>query len=108
LAEVLMARNVPVMLVDSDWSALGKARLSDIPVYYGELLSDETEFALEFSKYDTLIAATPNPAYNALICEKFGYEYGTERVFRVSADDGDVAKRHQMSGSVHGRPFASK
>ena len=108
LAEVMIGRNVPVMLVDNDWNALGSARLNDVPVYYGELLSEETEFALEFSKYDALIAATPNPAYNALLCEKFGYEYGTERVFRIFHDDGDMAKRRQMSGSVHGRPFVAK
>jgi hypothetical protein len=95
------------MLVDDDRASLGKARLSDIPVYYGELLSEEAEFTLEFSQYDTLIAATPNPAYNALLCEKFGYEYGMERVFRIAPDDGDMAKRRQMSSSVYGRPLAT-
>lgn len=108
LAETLKNRNVPVMLVDNNWMSLGKARLANLAVYYGELLSEETEFALEFNKYDTLIAATPNPAYNALLCEKFGYEYGTERVFRLSPDDSDVSVRRKISTNVRGRPFVSR
>ncbi|MCD8497036.1 MAG: cation:proton antiporter [Alphaproteobacteria bacterium] len=108
LAETLKARDVPVMLVDSDWSSLSKARLADLPVYYGELLSEETEFALEFTRYNTLLAATPNPAYNALLCEKFGYEYGSERMFRISPDDTDMPERKRISGTVQGRPFVAK
>lgn len=107
-AEALKTRNVPVMLIDNDWNALGKARLADIPVYYGELLSEETEFALEFNKYNTLIAATPNPAYNALICEKFGYDYGTERMFTIQPDKNEMAARRQISNHVRGRPFVSR
>lgn len=108
LAETLMARGALVMMVDNDWATLGRARLANIPVYYGELLSEETEFALEFSKYDTLIAATPNPAYNALLCEKFSHEYGAERVFHVAPDDSDMAKHRQIASSMHGRPLASR
>jgi len=107
LAETLKGRNIPVMLIDNDWSALGKARLADIPVYYGELLSEETEFALEFNKYNTLIAATANPAYNALICEKFGYEYGTERMFRVNPDNTEISARRRISSYVQGRTLKS-
>ena len=105
LAQALTSRGVPIMVVDNDWIDLGKARLAGLPVYFGELLSEETEFELEFGNYDTLIAATANPAYNALLCEKFGYEYGTERVFRVTPDGGASAKRRQMSDHVHGRPL---
>lgn len=108
LAEALKSRNVPVMIIDNDWSALGKARLADIPVYYGELLSEETEFALEFNIYNTLIAATTNPAYNALVCEKFGYEYGTERMFNVNIAKTDIASRHKIASHVQARPLVSK
>jgi len=109
LAEILQSRNVPVMLVDDDWNALAKARLADIPVYYGELLSEETEFVLEFNKYNTLIAATPNSAYNALVLEKFGYEYGRERVFHVNnTDDSALAEHRKISTEIQGRPFVGK
>lgn len=107
LAETLKERRVPIMLVDNNWQSLGQARLADIPVYYGELLSEETEFALEFNTYDTVLAATPNPAYNALLCEKFGYEYGTERVFRLNTDMLERSERRKISNMVHGRLFIS-
>lgn len=103
LAEVLRSRNVPIMIVDNDWSSLKRARLADLPVYYGELLSEETEFTLEFNRYNTLIAAMPNAAYNALLCEKFGYDYGKERVFRVNADEGDISERRRIATAMQGR-----
>lgn len=105
LAETLKSREVPVMLVDNNWATLRKARLADVPVFYGELLSEETEYALEFNKYDTLIAATPSPAYNALLCEKFGYEYGKERVYRINPDTSDKSDRRKIANDIQGREF---
>lgn len=108
LAEVLKGRDVPVMLVDNNWNSLSKARLADIPIYYGELLSEETEFALEFNKYNTLIAATPNPSHNALLCEKFGYEYGSERMFQINPDETETASRRKIASAVQGRPLVAR
>lgn len=107
LAETLQGRNVPVILIDNDWNALSKARLADIPVYYGELLSEETEFSLELGNYNSLIAATPNPAYNALICEQFGSEFGRERTFRIDPDNVEQSSRQKISEAVQGQSLIS-
>src|SRR5690606_25081891 len=56
LAEVLKSRDVPILLVDNKFTTLKEARMSGIPTYYGELLSDEAEFALDFVKYNSLLA----------------------------------------------------
>lgn len=108
LAQTLKARGVPVLVADNNWHALAPARLADLPVYYGELLSEETEFELSFNTYNTVLAATHNPAYNALVCEKFGYDFDKERVYRLSPDDSDVAQRRKMSGHIPGRVFMDK
>lgn len=105
LAETLKAREVPVIIIDNNWSSLSKAKLADIPVYHGELLSDETEFTLDFTAYNTLIAATPNPAYNALICENLAHEFGSERVFSIMPAEDSKSERRKISHSVQGQPF---
>lgn len=105
LAQVFKAREVPVIIVDNNWSSLSKARLADIPVYHGELLSDEAEFSLDFTAYNTLIAASANPAYNALLCENLGYEFGSERVFSVAPAEDSKSEHRKISHSVQGQPL---
>ena len=45
-AEALKTRGVDVIIADKNWHALRDARLSDVRVYYGEILSEETEYHL--------------------------------------------------------------
>lgn len=110
MAEVLKERSVPVMIVDNNYHALTQARLADIPVYYGEILSEETEYALELHKYGTLIAATDNPAYNALVCEKFAYDFGQDRVFLTSPHDEreDKSEYKKIAPAIIGRYWGKK
>tara|TARA_R110002124_G_scaffold233406_1_gene398665 strand:+ start:20866 stop:22671 length:1806 start_codon:yes stop_codon:yes gene_type:complete len=105
LAQTLKSRDVPVIIIDNNWKSLSAAKLADIPIYHGELLSEETEFSLEFNAYNTLIAATTNPAYNALTCDEFGHEFGSERVFSVGVDEEGVAEYRRISTAVKGRPL---
>ncbi|AGH98519.1 cation:proton antiporter [Micavibrio aeruginosavorus] len=108
LAEILKGRNVPVMMVDSNWNVLKKARLANLPTYYGDLLSEETEFALEMNKYNTILAATYNPPYNSLVCEKFGHEFGRERMFQISSGRQEQHERRRMADIHHGRQWVSE
>jgi len=105
-AQILKERGINVMIADRVWRNLKAARLANIPFYYGELTSSETDHNLEFSKYNTLLAATGNPAYNALVCSKYAHELGRERVFQISADDEDEHERKQISGTMRGRTLA--
>lgn len=105
LAEALIARDVPVILVDTSWHHLRPARLANIPVYYGEFLSEETEFNLELNRYGTLLAATDNSAYNTLVCNAFAPELGRENVYQVSAHEEGGSERKKMPNTLQGRTF---
>ncbi|MBX2835106.1 MAG: sodium:proton antiporter [Micavibrio sp.] len=104
-AQVLKSRNFNVIVADKNWHALKAARLSDLATYYGELLSEETEFHLELARYNMLLAVTNNPAYNALICSKFVHEFGRDRVYQFSPHEEDEHQRRKMSDDVRGQTF---
>jgi NhaP-type Na+/H+ or K+/H+ antiporter len=93
LAGELHAREVPVLLADSSWGALRAARLAGVPVWYGELLSEEAETSLETAGLGSLLAATGNDAYNALVCAHFAPEMGRQRVFQLAAEELPEARR---------------
>lgn len=84
LAKSLAKTNAPVLIIDSSWERLRKARDAGVPFYHGEMLSEQTEYHLDTIPYDYLIAATEYHSYNALVCTTFMPEYGRTNVFKVS------------------------
>ncbi|GAB4074865.1 sodium:proton antiporter [Barrientosiimonas marina] len=99
LAKSLQKAKSPVMVVDSSWKNLRKAREAGVPFYHGEMLSEQTEYNLDTIPYDYLIAASEYDAYNALLCTTFMPEYGRTNVFKVRPyrrnmnDTGDMVRK---------------
>ncbi len=107
-AETLKKRDIAVMIADRNYHSLKIARLADIPVYYGEVLSEETEFNLELTRYNKLLAATDNKDYNTLLCSHFAHSFGRERVFQLGEQGEDEHERRQITETIRGRIFASE
>ena len=87
LAKALKDMEVPVLVADTNWRRLRGARLDGLSVFYGEVLSENADHRLDHSTFAHLIAATPNDAYNALVCVEFAPELGRHRVFQVSGQE---------------------
>ncbi len=105
LAEVLKRRGMRVRIADSDWHRLREARLNDIPVYYGEILSDEAEFEINLNQYDALLSATTDTVYNTLVCSAFAAEYGREHVYQITLEADARHERKQIAHTLRGRVF---
>ncbi|UJL46063.1 sodium:proton antiporter [Virgibacillus sp. NKC19-16] len=84
LAKSLSKSNFPVIIVDYSWENLRKARTAGVPVYHGDMLSEQAEYNLDTIPYEYLLAATDDNAYNSLVCTTFMPEYGRTNVFKVS------------------------
>jgi NhaP-type Na+/H+ or K+/H+ antiporter len=104
LAKKLKELNVPVLVSDNNWNALREARLAEIPVYFGEVLSEEAHHKLDLGRFSTLIAATNNDAYNALVCTDFGPELGRSHVFEI-AGTREPNERQSLNFTLGGRPL---
>jgi Trk K+ transport system NAD-binding subunit len=104
-AKALINRGVDVIIADKNWHALRAARLADIPTYFGEVLSEETEYHLELARYNILLAVTNNPAYNALICTQFIHEFGRDKVYQFQPHTEDEHERRQIDLAIRGQNF---
>ena len=100
LAGALHKLEVPVLLADVSWHRLRVARLSGIPVYFGELLSEQAESSLELGEMGSLLAATSNDAYNALLCAHYAAELGRQRVYQLPAEE--VAEQRRPGPTARG------
>ena len=101
LAAALHKQEVPVIVADNAWHRLRRARVSGVPVYFGELLSEHAESALELGAYGSLLAAGNNDAYNALVCAHFAPELGRHKVYQLAPDE--VAEKRRLSSGARGR-----
>lgn len=108
LAETLKQRDMRVRIVDTEWQRLRTARLANIPVYYGEVLSEEAEFEIGLNQYDVLLVATGDAIYNALVCNTFAAEYGRENVYQVNIAHDERHERQQISETLKGRIFLAE
>jgi len=83
LAIQLKEMNIPVLIADSSWYNMSRARLSGIHTHYGEILSEHAEMELDLSEVGFLLATTSNDAYNAFVCSRFAPELGRNQVFQL-------------------------
>lgn len=104
LAQLLHEMKVNVLICDSNWHNLRPARLAGIPVFYGDILSEFAEESVELAHIRTVLAATRNDAYNALVCTAIAPEIGQRRVLQLAlggdAEDDPRALARPRRGDV--------
>ena len=108
LAKALKEMDVKVLVADTNWRRLRGARLEGHATFYGEVLSENADFRLDHSAFNHLIAATPNDAYNALVCVEFAPELGRHRVFQVTSGDNDEQDEDTIAFTSRGRTLTSR
>ena len=86
LGAFLKEQGVPVVVADSSRLALRQASRAGLDTYRGDILDEVTEDQLDLATFQQLIAATDNPAHNALICTDLGPEIGFHRVAQIGVD----------------------
>ncbi|CAN5201219.1 sodium:proton antiporter [soil metagenome] len=89
LALTLQKLEVNVLIADDSWHDLRAARIAGVKFFYGEILSDFADQAVELPHVSTVIAATSNDAYNALVCTAMAPEIGRDRVFQLPTGETD-------------------
>lgn len=107
LAKALTDMEIPVLIADTNWRRLRGARLEGLSVFYGEVLSENADHRLDHSAFEHLIAATPNDAYNALVCVEFAPELGRHRVFQISGQETEEADPAAISFTARGRTLST-
>ena len=102
LAQALIKLGIEVKIADGAWPHLREARMAGVPVYYGEVLSEETEHALDAKNLNHILAATENDFYNALVCKTAGRLFGHHRTFQLAAHSADDQEFKRLSIDTRG------
>ncbi|HRD66002.1 MAG TPA: sodium:proton antiporter [Candidatus Competibacter sp.] len=97
VAKTLHERDIPVILADSAWENIRAARMTGIPVYHGNVLSEHADTYLDLTGIGTLLAMSPWPERNTLVSFYYRRALGTDRVYALRLDiERDEANRARM------------
>jgi CPA1 family monovalent cation:H+ antiporter len=102
LAIALRRLGLEVKIADGAWDHLKEARMAGVPVFYGEVLSEETAHTLDAKSLNHLLAATENDFYNALVCKGAGRLFGHHRTFQLSAHSASDQEFKRLSIDMRG------
>ena len=98
IAKELQDEGVPIRVMDSNYSNIAAARMSGLPVHYGNALSEKALDAVDLTGIGRLIALTGNDEVNSLAALNFIEAFGEHEVYQLpphgagSGDGGGVAR----------------
>jgi len=98
LAKLLISKNIKVILTDNNWDSIRKARMQNIPVYFGNPASEHASNFMDLSGIGRVLVMSPYRQLNPLVTFHFQDLFGTEKVFGLNNPDISSA-RHQLSES---------
>lgn len=106
LALALQEQGVRVVLADTAWDAVTKARQRGVrETFYGSVLSDSAMSELDLNGMGILLALTPNDEVNALATQHFLHVFGRKGVLQAAPRHGH--HRKQLASHMRGRVFAA-
>ena len=97
LAKELMNHDIPVRITDTNWNAIRKARMDNIPAYFGNPMSSHASRELDLAQYGSVLVMSPYKQINPLVTYHFQYYLGKDAVYALSANEQDVRPSHQVS-----------
>lgn len=104
LGEAIQSFNKPVLIMDRSWGMLSNARQLGLKTVVGDILSEHTEYHVDLTPYEIIIAATEGDDYNALISQRFAPEIGREHIYQTPIHIGDPK---DYSKSIGGKKLFS-
>ncbi len=108
LANLLEELKIPTIVTDSSWEKLSKARKEGVTSGHCEILSEQTEYSIDFTPYDYLVSATEFDSYNALVCSTFVPDFGRNNVYRLSTQSHSGDAVENIDHTIGGRVLFSK
>ena len=109
MAKTIKGFGFEVMLADSNWEHIKRARMEGLPTFYGNPVSEYAEIHLDISNIGFLIASSPLKDLNALSCSKFRGELGRNKLFYLnSTAEARASAKHQVADTHKGRTLVNE
>jgi Trk K+ transport system NAD-binding subunit len=92
-----------VLLADSNWSNINKARNEGLETYYGNILAEYAIDEINFDGIGKLLALTPNDEVNSLAVIRFAELFSYSGVYQLPAITKAQRKEREVPDNLSGR-----
>lgn len=103
IATAVKKEGFKVLIADSNWKNISRAKSKGIETYHGNILS---EFALEELNLDgvgRMLSLTPNDETNSLAALRFGETFGRSHVFQLAPNTQGQMENKDVTRHLSGR-----
>ncbi len=97
MALALQKEGFRVVMADSNWYNVTRARMAGLPVHYGGILSEHVLEEIDLYGIGRLLALTSNEEANTLAALHFAGIFGRKEVYQLKPYAGSEAARKQVS-----------
>ncbi|MEZ5990234.1 MAG: cation:proton antiporter [Planctomycetota bacterium] len=94
LAEALVKAGALVILADTRYHRVARARMKGLEVHYGDVLADDLALDLPLERLSQVLVATEDDHYNALVCTHFRNAFGSEALYQLSPEKEPESRAH--------------
>jgi NhaP-type Na+/H+ or K+/H+ antiporter len=103
IASAVKDEGFRVVLVDSNHTNIGAARMAGLPVLYASIVSEYAREELDLGDVGYLLAMTPNDQVNTLAVMEFTEHFGRAGVFQVAPPAVSSERKEPVSQERRGR-----
>jgi len=97
IAKILKEKGFKTAIVDTNRSAIYKARMEDIPVFHGTALAKDIFDKIDFNGIGKLIALTQNDEANALSVLHFAEFFEREELYQIAPEQAENKEDDKFS-----------
>ncbi|MEZ4598871.1 MAG: sodium:proton antiporter [Syntrophotaleaceae bacterium] len=109
IAKALRQNDFPVVLTDTDWDKIAKAKLDGLPAYFGNPISEHAERHLDLVGIGRMLALTSRENFNVAAVMHFRMEFGPANVFVLqSKEDEKVSEKYKVTSRRRGLTLFGK
>ncbi len=102
-AQALKKDGHDVLLLDTNYDNIARAKLEGIPAMRANILSEYVEDELELTGLGQLISTTPNDEVNSIAAQDFIHVFGSANVWQVAPTDDGAHHRNATAKHKRGR-----
>ena len=104
IAKALVQNNVSVLLADTGWDKISKAKSDGLRTYFGNPISEHAERHLDLIGIGRVLALSPHENVNVAAVMHFRMEVGRNNVFIIqSKPKEEISERGRLSAQIQGK-----
>lgn len=98
IGNALHQQGFDVLLADTHWKNVRKARMAGLRTYYGQVVSEHADKRLDLVGIGHLLAVSQRPGLNALAAFRFRPEFGAANIYALRTEEEKDETEHLSFG----------